>query len=241
MNYLFISDLHLEENRPDITQAFVHLLEEKSNKNNELYILGDLFDRWIGDDDHSPFHQSMINHLKKATTQGLAIYFIHGNRDFLIGDKFFAATGCQLLPEEKVIDLFGIPTLIMHGDTLCTEDKKYLLFRKIIQNPLFKKIIAWVPLEKRKALANQCRKASDKHTRSTPEYIMDVTQEAVAQIMKKYGVTKLIHGHTHRPAVHEFSLEGVPASRTVLGAWHKEGSVLVCSREGFETVILKYI
>lgn len=228
----FISDLHLEQNQPDIAKIFFDFLKKTTQPGHTLYILGDFFEVWIGDDDLNPFHQSVITALHEATSNGLPIYFIHGNRDFLLGRKFFQKTGCQLLPDEYVINLNGIPTLLMHGDTLCTEDKNYLKFRKKVRNKFFQLLFLWKSLKKRREIANRYRESSKKYVSTAPQHIMDVTQAEVERIMQKHKVQHLIHGHTHREAVHRFELNHLNATRTVLGAWHERGSVLVCDETG---------
>lgn len=233
MKTLFISDLHLDENRPDITQLFFQFLKEEAAQAQALYILGDFFEAWIGDDDLTFYNQSIIQQLSEATQKGLPIYLMHGNRDFLLGKKFLRATGCkQLLPDEHVIDLYGTPTLLMHGDTLCTLDIQYLKFRKKSRSWLFKTLISLKSLKKRRAIADHYRMKSKEHTSTTAQNIMDVTQEEVERVMKKNKVHHLIHGHTHREAVHHFTLNAEPATRTVLGPWHEQGSVLVCHADG---------
>ena len=232
MNILVISDLHLDETRPDITTLFLNFLKENTQKTKALYILGDFFEAWVGDDNLTDFNRTIMRAFREATEQGLPIYFMHGNRDFLVGKKFFKATGCQLLPDEYLIDLFGIPTLMMHGDTLCTLDHKYLTFRKKSRNWFMQKLFLMKSLKKRRQLVSKYREASKAHMSTLPDYIMDVTQAEVERIMIKHDVKHLIHGHTHREATHYFTLGNKPATRTVLGAWHEHGSVLVCKPDG---------
>lgn len=235
INY-FISDLHLEADNPTIANIFFQFLQDVT-KPATLYILGDFFEAWIGDDDLTPFHQSIITALKKATEQGLVIYIMHGNRDFLLGKSFQRQTGCRLLPDEYVVTLGGVPTLLMHGDTLCTEDKAYLRFRKKTRNWLFKKIFLLKSLASRRKIADNMRENSKKYTKSAPQNIMDVTPSAVEAKMRQHHVMHMIHGHTHRPAVHEFMLDGQNATRTVLAAWHVHGSVLVFNEEGKQEIV----
>lgn len=234
---IFISDLHLEHSSPEIAKIFIHFLQNNTQPNRTLYILGDFFEIWIGDDDLSLFNQSIINALKSATSEGLPIYIMHGNRDFLLGKKFLQATGCKLLPDEHIVHLNGIPTLLMHGDTLCTEDKKYLKFRKKVRCWLVQKLFLMKSLKKRQAMAVHYREGSKQHTSTIPQYIMDVTQAEVERVMQKHNVQHLIHGHTHREAVHHFELNGKPATRTVLGAWHEQGHALVCEENGGQNLI----
>lgn len=237
MTSLFISDLHLDENRPDIAEIFLKFLKNDAVQAQRLFILGDFFEAWIGDDDLSPFNQMIMNSLYAATQKGLPIFLMHGNRDFLLGKKFLRATGCTLLPDEYVVNLYGIPTLLMHGDSLCTLDVKYLKFRRKSRTWLYKKLVSFKSLESRRAIAAKMRAASREHTRMTAEYVMDVTQEEVERLMQKHEVQHLVHGHTHREAVHHFSLNQTPATRTVLGPWHEHGSVLVCEASGKKELI----
>lgn len=223
-----ISDLHLEEKNPHIADIFKKFLSDCTTSASALYILGDFFEAWIGDDDLTSFNRMIIDSLSHATKKGLPIYFTHGNRDFLIGKKFLQMTGCQLLPDEYVANLFGTPTLLMHGDTLCTDDIKYLKFRKKSRSGWFKFFIQLYSLKKRRAIAEDYRKKSKEHTSIMPEYIMDVTQAEVERVMRKHHVLHMVHGHTHRPFVHEFEMDGQKAKRTVLAAWHERGNALIC-------------
>ncbi len=237
MTTAFISDLHLEESNPYIADIFKKFLQDCVANNTVLYILGDFFEVWIGDDDLTPFNQMIIDALAMATQKGLPIYFMHGNRDFLIGKKFLRMTGCQLLPDEHVVNLAGTPTLLMHGDTLCTEDTAYLKFRKKSRGWLFKTVVRAYSLEKRRLKAQHYRAVSKEHTSKIPQYIMDVTQAEVERVMLKNQVLHLIHGHTHRPALHHFQLNEQQATRTVLAAWHEYGSALLCDEDGGRRVI----
>ena len=234
---IFISDLHLDESYPDITALFLTFLKNITQDTDALYILGDFFEAWIGDDNLSPFNQSIIDALKTATDKNLKIYIMHGNRDFLLGKKFMKRTGCQLLPDEFIISLFGTPTLLMHGDTLCTEDLGYLKSRKKMRCWLIQKLFLLKSLEKRVLIAARYRQASQRHIATLSDYLMDVTQTEVERVMQKHKVQHLIHGHTHREAVHTFELNHQPATRTVLGAWHTRGSALVCEADGRKELI----
>lgn len=238
MKTLFISDLHLEENQPDIANLFVDFMQAEAIKADALYILGDFFEAWIGDDDLTPFHQKIISVLRVATQKGLPIFIMHGNRDFLLGKRFLRATGCQLLPEEKVINLYGTPTLLMHGDSLCTRDIKFMKYRKKSRTWLYKTLASLKSLKSRRAIAANMRASSKKHMRNAPDYIMDVTPEEVDRVMQKQNVQHLIHGHTHREGVHHFTLNDQPASRTVLGAWHEQGYVLECDSSGSQKPVI---
>jgi len=234
---IFISDLHLDETRPDIAQRFSELLKNGDSSVDALYILGDLFEVWIGDDDDTPFYRQIIQALKSATEKGLTIYFMHGNRDFLIGQKFLHATGCQLLSDEEKILLYNTPVLLMHGDTLCTLDIAYLKARKKTRNHFLQTLFLLLPITIRKKIANKIRVKSMQHTQLASADIMDVTQAEVARVMQKHDVHYLIHGHTHRPMFHDFSLNHTKAQRIVLGAWHNKGNMLVWEATGKKELI----
>lgn len=234
---LFISDLHLDASHPATAQAFLRFMQSLDNTVDALYILGDLFEAWIGDDDDSPFNQRMIEALREVTQRGIPVYFIHGNRDFLIGDRFLKATGCLLLQEETVRNVYGTRVLLMHGDTLCTLDTDYLRSRKKLRHPLVQRCFLMLPLFIRRKIANRMRNASQRYVSTATPEIMDVTQESVARVMQKHGVNTLIHGHTHRPAIHTFMLQQQHATRQVLGAWHRNISLLVWSESGNKKLI----
>lgn len=229
---IFISDLHLEASRPDITSQFTGLLASCDASVDALYILGDLFEVWIGDDDDNDFHRTIISALKQATQNGTKIYIMHGNRDFMLGRKFLKASGCQLLPDEITITLYQTPVLLMHGDTLCTRDIAYIKARKMARNRLLQFLFSLLSLSKRRKIADNMRKKSMQHTQSAPKEIMDVTQDEVARVMQKHQVAHLIHGHTHRPDEHQFQLNGHSAKRYVLAAWHDHGSALIWNEAG---------
>jgi UDP-2,3-diacylglucosamine hydrolase len=234
---LFISDLHLDENRPEMTEQFLRLLRDCDAGVDALYILGDLFEVWIGDDDDTVFHQVIIQALREATQRGVPIYFLHGNRDFLVGRKFKRSTGCEFVEDGTVIDLYHTPVLLMHGDTLCTRDFKYLKSRKLARNRLLQKLFLLLPLRVRRKLADKMRMASQRHTQSVPLEIMDVTLDEVEQVMREREANYLIHGHTHRMGMHQFTLNHAPAMRIVLGAWHHCGSVLIWDEAGRKELV----
>jgi UDP-2,3-diacylglucosamine hydrolase len=240
MTILFISDLHLDDYRSDITDIFLRFLKTEAKKAEALYILGDFFEFWIGDDDPSPFAKTIKKALLEATQQGLPIYLQHGNRDFLLKKKFFRATGCTLIPEEYVMDVYGVPTLLMHGDTLCLEDVSYIKARKYVRNRFVQMIFLWKSLKKRKMIVEGYRNQSKMHTQNASDSIMDVTPAEVERIMLKHNVQHLIHGHTHRQAQHAFTLNHLPATRTVLGDWHDKGNMLVCHSDGRQEFINLY-
>lgn len=233
---LFISDLHLEESRPDITEQFINLLRECDHTVDALYILGDLFEVWLGDDDDAHLSRKIIQELQSATQKGLKIYFMYGNRDFLVGKRFIRETGCHLLPDEKTISLYGTPVLLLHGDTLCTNDIAYMKARKFARNPLVKFVLSCLSLSTRKKIGNKMRAKSMQHTSSVAIEIMDVTPHEVDRVMQKHAVSHLIHGHTHKPAFHHFSIGNSSAIRIVLPAWHDKGRVLVWDEHGNQSL-----
>ncbi|TXK95847.1 UDP-2,3-diacylglucosamine diphosphatase [Methylococcaceae bacterium HT1] len=232
---LFISDLHLTIERPEVTRKFIQLLTTRATHAKALYILGDLFDTWIGDDDFSPPINTVKKHLKALTSQGTPIFYIHGNRDFLIGQRFGKQTGVTLLDEYSVTDLYGTSTLLTHGDLLCTDDLPYQAFRIKSHSVEWQENVLSKPLIFRLLYARWYRLRSYFHKRKKSQDIMDVNQETVKQLMEKYQVTRLIHGHTHRPAVHDIQLQGKNAQRFVLAEWKKDSaSLLVWSESGYK-------
>ena len=227
MTTLFISDLHLDAVRPEITELFLKFLKEEARRASSLYILGDFFEAWIGDDDDDPHHARVMVGLKELTAAGVPVSLMHGNRDFLIGEAFAARTGVKLLPDPTVLDLYGTPTLLMHGDTLCTDDKEYQMVRRMLRDPAWQKDYLSKSLAERRAIATHAREQSKLHTASKAEYIMDVNHKAVEDAMRKHGVSRMIHGHTHRPAVHHHTIDGKALERIVLGDWYEQSSKLV--------------
>jgi len=231
---LFISDLHLTVERPEITQKFVSFLDHRATQAKTLYILGDLFDTWIGDDDFSPPIGKVKKHLKKLTDQGTAVYYIHGNRDFLIGQKFSQESGITLLNEYSLIDLYGTPTLLTHGDLLCTDDLPYQAFREKSHSKEWQDNVLSKPLIFRMLFARWYRLRSFFHKRKKSQNIMDVNTETVKSVMSQYQATRLIHGHTHRQAVHNFQVKNQAVQRLVLAEWTKKSaSALSWTASGF--------
>lgn len=230
---LFIADLHLCQKEPAITAGFLHFLQREAPHCDALYILGDLFEAWIGDDDPNPLHQQIARALRALP---VPVYFIHGNRDFLIGRRFARASGMTLLPEEQVLTLYGHRLLIMHGDTLCTDDAGYLRFRAKVHNPWIQRLFLALPLWIRKRIAARMRADSKQANQHKSQTIMDVNQDAVAAAMLRQQVPLLIHGHTHRPAIHTLSLKGETAQRAVLGAWHSRGSMIQLDASGIQLI-----
>ncbi|MFO7527749.1 MAG: UDP-2,3-diacylglucosamine diphosphatase [Marinobacter sp.] len=219
MTTLFISDLHLEESRPDITDAFLAFLKDRAMGVERLYILGDFFEAWIGDDERTPLQETVASALREVNESGTEIFLMHGNRDFLIGEAFCKRAGTTLLDDPTVVDLYGTPTLLMHGDSLCTADVEYQKFRANMRNPQWQQMILARPLEDRQQMARQLREISMAKNQGKAETIMDVTPEEVVKEMEAPGVQRLIHGHTHRPAIHDLKANGKPARRFVLGDW----------------------
>ncbi len=231
MATLFISDLHLLPARDDLTQGFLRFLVEQASSAESLYILGDFFEVWLGDDHKSEFNDRIIEALAKVTVPK---YLMHGNRDFLLGDSFSAAVGATLLPDPTVISLYGERVLLMHGDSLCTLDEQYMQIRALLRSEAFQQDFLTKSIDEREAFARGAREQSQAHTRETASDIMDVTPEEVPRVMAAHSVHRLIHGHTHRPAVHKLEVEGAPAERIVLGDWDKLGWCLSVDQDGYE-------
>lgn len=230
----FIADLHLSPEHPEIIQLFVGFLQQQAQENNldALYILGDLFEAWIGDDFIPPGMDVVVAGLKQFTQTGIKTCVMHGNRDFLLGETFANETGCQLLPEYQVIDLYGTPTLLMHGDLLCSDDVDYMNFRQMVRNEQWQNDFLNKPVAERIAIAQSARKESQQKTQQLANEIMDVNRDTVINTMSQWQVTQLIHGHTHRPNSHELVVNGTAAKRIVLGDWYEQGSVLECNQTG---------
>ncbi|MEX6089328.1 UDP-2,3-diacylglucosamine diphosphatase [Raoultella planticola] len=236
MATLFIADLHLQTEEPAITAGFLRFLAGEAREADALYILGDLFEAWIGDDDPNPLHQQIASAINELTQSGVPCYFVHGNRDFLVGQRFARACGMTLLAEEKVLDLYGRRVLIMHGDTLCTDDPGYLAFRAKVHTPWIQRLFLALPLFIRRRIAARMRADSKAANSSKSLEIMDVNPQAVVEALERHQVQWLIHGHTHRPAVHPLEANGKPAFRVVLGAWHSEGSMVKVSKDDVELI-----
>jgi len=228
---LFISDLHLTLERPEVTRKFITLLQNRAQSAKALYILGDLFDTWIGDDDFSPPIKLIKKALREFIEHGTPVFYLHGNRDFLIGQRFSKETGITLLDEYSVIDLYGTNTLLTHGDLLCTDDIAYQEFRRTSHSLAWQQNVLSKPLLLRLLYARWYRLRSYFHKRQKSQDIMDVNQETIRQVMQYYQVTRLIHGHTHRPAVHKLEINQQKAQRFVLAEWKKEHASLLCWSE----------
>jgi len=224
---LFISDLHLTEERPAANEQFIEFLEAKAPLARALYILGDFFEYWIGDDDlEDPFNAVMAGLLRRLSGAGVALYFMHGNRDFLVGERFCAATGAQLLPDPSVHEISGVRTLLAHGDTLCIDDEDYQNWRRIARSAQWQDEFLAKPRAERLALIRGLREKSKAVVQEKPADIMDVNETAVARAMQAHGVSRLVHGHTHRPGRHELRVNDRPAERWVLPDWYGAGGYL---------------
>lgn len=230
---LLISDLHLEEKRPDITRAFLRFLETRAIQAEALYILGDFFEVWVGDDGMTPYQHEIAGALKTLSLRGTRIYLMHGNRDFMIGKAFCREAGCTLLADPHIAQLAGERVLLMHGDSLCTRDEGYMRLRRWLRNPISLLILHNLSLAKRQKLAQKLRSSSKEETRMKASDIVDVTPDEVARVMQRYNVRTLIHGHTHRPATHSLLIDGQPARRIVLGDWDRQGWALQVDEAGF--------
>jgi len=230
----FIADLHLTQNRPDISACFFRFLETDAIEAEKLYILGDLFEAWVGDDDDSPYLKDVAQALSKLSETGTDIYYIHGNRDFLLGTRYAKQASMTLLPEVDTIDLYGQHVVIMHGDTLCTRDVAYQAFRKKSRSWWWQGIVKSLPLFIRKKMAADYRKRSAEATAMKSQEIMDVTKTEVIKCLELYQSQLLIHGHTHRPAVHDIKANGKKAQRIVLGDWYEQGAWLKATPDSIE-------
>ncbi|HUX89590.1 MAG TPA: UDP-2,3-diacylglucosamine diphosphatase [Gallionellaceae bacterium] len=236
---LFISDLHLSEDEPHITQLFLNFTRNTAPKADALYILGDLFEYWAGDDDRdSPFHQEIISAMRDVSLQGTPVFVMHGNRDFLMDEGLAQECNARLLPDPTLIDLYGTPTLLTHGDALCTDDKEYQAFRKQVRQPAWRSNFLAQPLIQRKAQIEQLRKISEGQKQTKAMDIMDVNPSAVADLFRSHHYPRMIHGHTHRQKHHLHEVDGKTCERWVLGDWHKTGNSLRCDKAGcsFQTI-----
>lgn len=234
MTILFIADIHLGEEHPGISERFVRFIEDKACHAEALYILGDLFEAWVGDDVITVGQQPAISALRQLTRRGVPVYVMHGNRDFLLGPGFETATGCHLLTDPIVIDLHGQRTLLMHGDTLCADDHEYQAFRSQVRDPAWQRQFLNLSTEQRLATARHYRQQSQLRSKDKQMEIMDVTPAAVTEVMHRHNVQRLIHGHTHRPAVHEIILNNTRVQRIVLGDWYQQNSWLECDSESWQ-------
>ena len=232
--YLFVSDVHLDDAAPEAQRQFLEFLRTHVAGARVLYILGDLFEAWVGDDDAGGERAAVLAALRELTGSGVACFLLHGNRDFLIGEDFCRQTGCQLLPDPVIADIDGERVLLTHGDALCTDDHPYQELRSIVRTPDWQHRFLGLSLADRQLLANEARAGSRAHTARSIPNIMDVNAAAVSAAFATARVRRIIHGHTHRPAVHDALVAGQPVQRIVLGAWYEQGSYLVYESGRYE-------
>ena len=240
METLFVSDLHLDSSRPEATAAFLRFLASAAHDADTLYILGDLFEYWVGDDDPNPHHRKIIAALAELTSSGTRCFAMHGNRDFMLGERFATETGVVLLHDPTLIYVEGCTVLISHGDLLCTDDVSYQRFRKIARSPWLQRVINALPLGIRHRLAATTRQRSAVAYEHKAEAILDVNQLAVEKWLQEYQTHIILHGHTHRPAVHEFEVAQHAYKRIVLGDWYTQGSVLRWDNDGPELAVVNF-
>jgi UDP-2,3-diacylglucosamine hydrolase len=240
MTALFVSDLHLDASRPAATDCFLRFLDGPARDAGTLYILGDLFEAWTGDDAAGPHEQEIIAALRRYTGAGHHCQVLRGNRDFLLGHRFAAETGTTLLPDEALAEVNGTRALLMHGDTLCTDDHAYQRYRNLVHRPGIQAVYLALPVALRSGIADYARRRSMAANAGKPAAIMDVSEAAVTDALRRHGVQLLIHGHTHRPAVHTLEIAGQMARRIVLGDWYAQGSVLHWTAAGPELRALAF-
>ena len=239
MSTLFISDLHLSGERENITALFIQFLEKRASHADALYILGDLFEVWPGDDMIQPDYQESITVMKHLVDSGIPLFVMQGNRDFLMAERFAEVSGATLIEDPTLIDLYGTPTLLMHGDTLCTDDIEYQKFRSMVRDSSWQAGFLSKPPQERLAMTTKYRELSKTETAKKQMDVMDVNQQAVEEAMLNKNIQQLIHGHTHRPAIHNFNVNEKQMKRIVLGDWYEQGSVLVCNENGCQLEALK--
>jgi UDP-2,3-diacylglucosamine hydrolase len=229
----FASDLHLDPSTPEIAERFLRFLAGPVQGAGALYLLGDVFEAWLGDDDPEPAHRDVMAALAAVTARGTLLYLMHGNRDFLIGERFCADTGATLLDDPVIVTIGKDRVLLSHGDGLCVDDGAYQRLRALVRDPGLRHGFLALPLASRRRLATEARAGSREHLSAAGEYITDVNQAAVETLMRESGVRTMIHGHTHRPGTHRFEVDGDECTRIVLGAWHSTASVLHWDPAGF--------
>jgi UDP-2,3-diacylglucosamine hydrolase len=235
--YLFVSDLHLDASAPEGITQFIAFLDGEARVAAALYILGDLFETWVGDDDPEAARGTVCAALRRYTASGIPCFVLRGNRDFLLGAGFEQRTGCKLLPDPVLLEHGPLRVFVSHGDPLCTADHSYQEFRSMVRNPEWQEKYLRLPLSTRRALAEAARRGSKAHTERQQEQIMDVHPEAVLKAFQVSGTTLMIHGHTHRPAVHALQTDVGPAKRIVLGDWYGNGSYLALYPDGQYEII----
>ena len=234
MAFLFISDLHIDEHSPQITEQFAQFAGSEARSADALYILGDLFESWVGDDDADSGQQSAIRAIRSLTESGVPCFVMHGNRDFLLGARFCEASGARLLPDPLIVTLYDEPVLVMHGDALCTDDGPYQRLRATVRDADWQRRFLKLSVRARRALAGAARSGSQAHTASLEYAIADVNTDSVALALRRSGARTLLHGHTHRPAIHPLRVDGRDCTRIVLGDWYRQGSVLRWDASGPE-------
>lgn len=236
MTTLFISDLHLSPSDPSRIQLTVDFLKNQTTHTSKLYILGDLFNTWLGDDIVPEEFEPLITQLQKLHQSGIQTYLMVGNRDFMMGQDFAQRARCELLADSCIIDLYGTKTLLLHGDTLCIDDVAYQRYRRWSRNTLLQWCFLHLSARYRQGISDKIKQKSREQKQTKSAMIMDVNQQEVEHIMKKYDVTQLIHGHTHRPAIHSFKLDGDHVKRIVLGDWDSQASYLQCDEQDIDLI-----
>jgi UDP-2,3-diacylglucosamine hydrolase len=235
---LFISDLHIDASRPAICQQFLSFLEAEAKDAEALYILGDLFESWVGDDAPDSAQTAAIAGIRALTSNGVPCFVMHGNRDFLLSAQFCRDSGAELLSDPVVVTLYGERILVMHGDALCTDDQAYQRLRATVRDPDWQRRFLRLSVKARRALAGAARVGSQAHTAAMEYAITDVNAGSVAKVLRGSGLTTLLHGHTHRPAIHAIDVDGRPCTRIVLGDWYDQGSLLRWDQNGPELATL---
>ena len=237
---LFISDLHLAAERPQSTETLLRFLSSTAKQAEQLFILGDLFEYWVGDEAlDEPMPAQVAAALRELGSGGTAVSYMHGNRDFLIGERFAQTAGARLLPDPFTVTLYGVPTLLMHGDSMCTDDTEYLAFRKMVRNPAWQEEFLAKPIAERIQLAQAARAQSEQSKQVKSMEIMDVATDAVESVLREHEYPRLIHGHTHRPATHQHVVDGHQCERIVLADWYANGSYLECDDKGCRAVTIE--
>jgi UDP-2,3-diacylglucosamine hydrolase len=235
---LFISDLHIDASHAEISRQFLNLLGTGARDADALYILGDLFESWVGDDAPDAAQAAAIAGIHALTRTGVPCFVMHGNRDFLLADRFCRMSGAELLPDPLIITLYGEKVLVMHGDALCTDDRPYQRLRATVREPDWQRRFLALPVKSRQALAGAARAGSQAHTAALDYAIADVNADSVAEALRRAGTATLLHGHTHRPAIHALQVDDRPCTRIVLGDWYDQGSLLRWDDNGPELISL---
>ena len=236
MTVWFASDLHLDPSTPEIAARFLRFLAGPVQGARSLYLLGDLFEAWIGDDDPEPAHREVIGRLAGLAAAGTLVYVMRGNRDFMLGDRFCEHAGAILLDDPAILAVGGERIAISHGDGLCIDDRAYQRLRVLVRDPALREGFARLPIEARRRLAAEARAGSREHLANAAGYITDVNPVAVESVFRGAGVNLMIHGHTHRPGVHRISLDGTERTRVVLGAWHDDANVIRWDDAGWQLI-----